>query len=430
MTQTDSLPSAPVQPADPASAAAAGRDTAASRIAIIGGGPAGLMAAEILSAAGRGVDVYEALPSAGRKFLMAGRGGLNITHSEPLDRFLSRYGAARPLFERLLARFSPADLRAWCAGLGVPTLVGSSGRVFPEGFKASPLLRAWLARLAAQGVRLFLRHRWSGWDEAGRLCFDTPSGRVEVQPLATVLALGGASWPRLGSDGRWAPLVQARGVGLAPFRPSNSGFDIAWGPGFLERAEGQPLKRIALGFAGRTVPGELVITRSGLEGGALYALSAPVRDALERDGQATVLLDLKPDLSPAQIQNKLARVPAADSLANRLRKALSLTPPVGALLRELCRPEDLVRPAALAARIKAVPLVFTGMRGLDRAISTAGGIRLDELDANLMLRRCPGLFACGEMLDWEAPTGGYLLQGCMASGVGVAEGVLSWLHDH
>lgn len=394
---------------------------------IIGAGPAGLMAAETIAARGRAVQVYDAMPSPARKLLIAGRGGLNITHSEPLDRFISRYGAARPLFDRLVRAFPPADLRAWCHELGVETFVGSSGRVFPNSFKASTLLRAWLKRLEGQGVRLFPRHRWTGWDAQGALTFDSPGGPVRVADApATLLALGGASWPRLGSDGGWAPILAGRGVPLAPFRPSNSGFDIAWTPGFLERAEGQPLKRIAVSFAGRTVPGELVVTRSGLEGGALYALSAPLRDAIDREGQALLHLDLKPDMNWAQVQNRLARVPPADSLPNRLRKALSLSPPMAPLVREFAGDADLNRSTVLAGLVKALPVTVTGMRGLDRAISSSGGIKLPALDENLMVRDLPGVFACGEMLDWEAPTGGYLLQGCYASGRAAALGALAW----
>lgn len=396
-------------------------------VAIVGGGPAGLMAAEVIARAGHRVDVFEAMPSVGRKFLMAGRGGLNLTHSEPLDRFLGRYGPARPLFQRLLQRFSPSDLRAWCEGLGVPTFVGSSGRVFPQTFKASVLLRAWLRRLDGLGVRIHTRHRWTGLEEDGGLRIVGPEGESVVRPAATVLALGGASWPRLGSDGSWAPVLAARGVAIAPFRPSNSGFDLAWSPGFLERAEGHPLKRIALAFAGRTVKGELVVTRTGLEGGALYALSAPIRDAILSTGGALVLLDLKPDLDKGQVAARLGRVSASESLANRLRKAVGIGPPAGALIRELAGTADLSRPAMLARMVKALPLPLTGVRGLEQAISSAGGIRLDDLDAHMMLRRLPGLFACGEMLDWEAPTGGYLLQGCFASGAAAGDGVLAWL---
>ncbi|OYQ33704.1 aminoacetone oxidase family FAD-binding enzyme [Niveispirillum lacus] len=396
-------------------------------ILIIGAGPAGLMAAEILAGAGYGVEIHDAMPSPARKFLMAGRGGLNITHSEPLDRFITRYGAARPFMDPLIRAFPPLALRDWCQGLGVETFVGSSGRVFPNSFKASILLRAWLKRLEGLGVRLFTRHRWAGWAADGAVLFDTPTGRVGLHSAATLLAMGGASWPRLGSDGGWAPLLAARGVPLAPFRPSNSGFDVAWSPGFLERAEGQPLKRIALTFQDRTVPGELVVTRTGLEGGALYALSAPLREALERDGRATLAMDLKPDLTLPQVQNKLARTPPADSLANRLRKGLALGPPIGALIRECAGDADLGRTAALAALIKALPVTLSGQRGLDRAISSAGGIKLSALDSNLMISAVPGTFACGEMLDWEAPTGGYLLQACYATAIAAAKGVARFL---
>ena len=396
-------------------------------VAVIGAGPAGLIAAETMAAAGLPVAVFDAMPSAGRKFLMAGRGGLNLTHSEPLDRFVARYGAASPLFARLLARFPPQALRDWCHGLGVPTFVGSSGRVFPETFKASVPLRAWLRRLEGMGVALHPRHRWTGWTADGALSFDTPEGPRAVPAAATVLALGGASWPRLGSDGGWVPLLAARGIAIAPFRPSNSGFDRTWTPGFLERAEGQPLKRVAVTFAGRTVKGELVVTRTGLEGGPLYQLSAPIRAAIEGEGRATVSLDLKPDLTLPQVQNKLARASPSDSVANRLRKALTLAPPVPALIRECAGDADLAKPAALAGLVKALPVTVTGVRGLDRAISSAGGVRLDELDPHLMLTGLPGVFCCGEMLDWEAPTGGYLLQGCFASGVAAGEGVVDWL---
>lgn len=394
---------------------------------IIGAGPAGLIAAETIAAAGGKVRLYDAMPSPARKFLMAGRGGLNLTHSEPLDRFIARYGAARPLFDRLIRAFTPTDLRDWCHGLGVETFVGSSGRVFPKEMKASILLRAWLRRLAGLGVELYPRHRWVGWTAEGALRLAGPAGEVTSDGAAAViLALGGASWPRLGSDGGWAELLRGRAVPLAPFRPSNSGFDVRWSAGLRERAEGMPLKRISVTFRDRTVPGELVITAHGLEGGPLYALSAPLRDAIERDGAAEILLDLKPDLTVSQVQNRLARVPPADSLANRLRKALSLTPPAGALLREGAGDADLTRSMSVASLLKALPIKLSGMQGLERAISTAGGVRLTALDDGLMLKDLPGIFACGEMLDWEAPTGGYLLQGCFASGIAAGKAALAY----
>ncbi|MBB6253860.1 NAD(P)/FAD-dependent oxidoreductase [Nitrospirillum iridis] len=401
-------------------------------VAIIGAGPAGLMAAEALAARGIAVTVYDAMPSPARKFLMAGRGGLNITHSEPLDRFITRYGGAAPVVKPWLDRFTPADLRAWVHGLGIETFVGSSGRVFPVGLKASPLLRAWLRRLDGLGVTLKARHRWTGWDANGALTFETPAfGRSGV-PLAvaadaTLLALGGASWPRLGSDGGWAPLLAAKGVDLAPFRAANAGFDVAWSPTFVERAEGQPLKRIALSFAGQTSRGEAVVTRTGLEGGALYALGAAVREAIARDGQAVLHIDLKPDLDLGALMARLAKAPPSESLKNRLRKALGLEGVIPALLREGATPADLATPAALAARLKALPITLSAIRPLDRAISTAGGITLTELDEHLMLRRLPGVFAVGEMLDWEAPTGGYLLQACFSGALAAAEGVATFL---
>ncbi|TWB35168.1 hypothetical protein FBZ90_12117 [Nitrospirillum pindoramense] len=380
------------------------------------------MAAEALAGKGIAVTVYDAMPSPARKFLMAGRGGLNITHSEPLDRFLTRYGAAAPVVAPWIRRFTPDDLRAWVHGLGIETFVGSSGRVFPVGLKASPLLRAWLRRLDGLGVTLKPRHRWTGWTDGGALAFDTPEGPLAVAADATLLALGGASWPRLGSDGGWAPLLAAKGIDLAPFRAANAGFDVAWSPAFVARAEGRPLKRIALSFAGQTSRGEAVVTRTGLEGGALYALGAPLREAIARDGQAVLHIDLKPDLDLATMAERLAKAPPSESLKNRLRKALGLEGVIPALLREGAMPAELATPAALAARLKALPITLTGIRDLDRAISTAGGIKLTELDEHLMLRRLPGVFAVGEMLDWEAPTGGYLLQACFSGALVAAEG--------
>lgn len=396
-------------------------------IAVIGGGPAGLMAAERLSRAGMGVTVHERMPSVGRKLLMAGRGGLNLTHSEPLERFLGRYGAARALLEPAIRAFPPEDLRAWAHGLGQETFIGSSGRVFPVALKASPLLRAWLGRLERQGVRVLTRREWLGWDEAGRLVFRLADGTVEtVVADATVLALGGASWPRLGTDGAWAERLRGEGVGVTELRPANCGFTIGWSELFRSRFAGQPLKKVVLAFAGRTVPGEAVVTGYGIEGGAVYALAAALRETVGRDGSAVLRVDLRPDLTAGELARRLARPAAGQSLANVLRKAAGLQPVAVNLLREVASP--LPRNAeALAALIKAVPLVITGAQPLERAISTAGGVARDELDGHFMLRSRPGIFAAGEMLDWEAPTGGYLLQACFATGMAAAEGVLAWL---
>ncbi|QTL02997.1 TIGR03862 family flavoprotein [Aquabacter sp. L1I39] len=394
-------------------------------VAIVGAGPAGLMAATRLAAAGCAVSIYERLPSPARKLLMAGRGGLNLTHSEPLDLFLSRYAPQAPALIEAVRAFPPSDLRAVVEDLGEPTFVGSSGRVFPKSFKASPLLRAWLARLAAQGVVLKTRHAWEGWAADGALRFATPDGVEEVRPAATLLALGGASWPRLGSDGGWVPLLQARGVPVLPFRPANMGVVLDWSAP-MQRFAGAPLKRIALSCGALRVRGEAVITSTGLEGGAVYALSAAVRTALEAGGPAQITVDLRPDLDVAQLAAKLEAVPERYSLANRLRKGAGLSPVAACLLREAgALPPGA---SALAARIKAVPIAVTGTCGLERAISSAGGIAWDGVDDRFMLRAVPGVFACGEMLDWEAPTGGYLLQACFATGLAAAEGVLAHLN--
>lgn len=392
---------------------------------IVGAGPAGLMAAERLAGSGCAVVVHEAMPSPARKLLMAGRGGLNLTHSEPLDRFLSRYGAARPVVEPWLDAFPPDDLKAWAEGLGQPTFVGSSGRVFPKAMKASPLLRAWLARLAAAGVQLRTRSRWTGF-EGEALRFETAEGPRLEHPDATVLALGGANWPRLGSDGAWRPWLEAKGVAVTPFQPANAGFDVAWSPVFAERFAGQPLKPIALTHGKQSVRGEAVVTRYGLEGGAIYALSASLRDAIARDGAASLVVDLRPDLTLEALAARLARPRGKGSVTNWLRKAAGLSPAAIGLLREI--PGE-VPPGAdkLARRIKAVRLKVTRMQGLARAISSAGGVALGAMDERLMLKALPGVFVAGEMLDWEAPTGGYLLQASLASGVVAARGVMTWL---
>jgi uncharacterized flavoprotein (TIGR03862 family) len=394
-------------------------------VAVIGAGPAGLMAAERLAQAGLRVTVHERMPSVARKFLMAGRGGLNLTHSEALKPFLNRYDApARVRISAWLDAFSPADLTAWAEGLGQATFVGSSGRIFPKAMKASPLLRAWLARLEGLGVEVRTRSRWTGWKD-GALSFYTPESERLERPDAVVLALGGASWARLGSDAAWVPALEEAGAVVAPFRPANVGFDLAWSTLFRDRFAGQPLKGVALSHAGRTVRGEAMIAAYGIEGGAIYALSAGLRDAVARDGAAEMTIDLRPDQSQEALARRLSKPRGKDSLSNWLRKAVHLDPLALALLREAGTiPTE---PALLAARIKGVPLTLTGVQGLGRAISSAGGVTLDAVDERLMLKSRPGVFLAGEMLDWEAPTGGYLLQASFASGVVAAQGAVDWL---
>jgi uncharacterized flavoprotein (TIGR03862 family) len=402
---------------------------AASRhhVAIVGGGPAGLMACEVLAQGGARVTVYDQMPAVGRKFLLAGRGGLNLTHSEPLEQFLQRYGSAEPRLRSAIKACSPDDLRAFSAELGQPTFVGSSGRVFPQAMKASPLLRAWLRRLDTMGVTFKLRHRWLGWDDAGRLVFDTPSGRTTATADASVLALGGASWPRLGSDGSWIAAMSGAGIAVTPLRPANCGFLVDWSDIFRSRFEGQPLKRIALSFGGRSVRGEAVITKLGLQGGGLYALSDILREAIAARDHAVLQIDLCPDRSAAALEQKLSAPRRKQSLTNVLRKAASLSPSAIGLLREASMQLSELTPAALASLIKAVPIRLVGIEPIAKAISTAGGVSFDEIDANFMLRRRPGSFVAGEMLDWEAPTGGYLLQACFATGVAAGRGALQWL---
>lgn len=389
------------------------------------------MAADVLARDGARVTVYDAMSSAGRKFLMAGRGGLNLTHSEPLPQFMARYREAAPKLEAAVAAFPPDALRAWSEALGEPTFVGSSGRVFPKAFKASPLLRAWLRRLDAAGVRFAFRHRWMGWDGEGRLLFRTPDGVAAVAADATVLALGGASWSRLGSDGRWVDLLAAKGIAVSKLRPANSGFTVAWSNLFGDRFEGQPLKGVALTLGAHTVRGEAMITRSGIEGGAIYALSAELREAVLNLGQATLMIALRPDLDAAALTTRLSGVRGKQSLANFLRKAAQVSPVGIGLMQEAAvasgRPLASFSPAELARLINAIPVQLTGVAPIERAISTAGGITFDGLDEHFMLRRLPGVFAAGEMLDWEAPTGGYLLQASFATGAAAGRGVLAWL---
>jgi hypothetical protein len=406
------------------------RPPAGKTAAVIGAGPAGLIAAEVLAGAGVSVIVYDRMPSAGRKFLLAGRGGLNLTHSEELPAFLSRYGNAAPLLRKAIEDFPPAALRAWADGLGQATFVGSSGRVFPAAFKTSPLLRAWLRRLADLKVAFAMRHDWAGWNEAGALCFRNGEKNVMTRPDVAVLALGGASWPRLGSDGSWVKLLEARGVAVAPLRPSNCGVTVDWSEKFRS-FEGAPLKRVAMSFSGQNVRGEAIVTRNGLEGGAIYALSAPLRRAVDGKGHATIHIDLRPDIPASTLAEKLNAPRGKQSLANNLRKAAKLSPVATALLHEAAlafgKPLSALKPDDLASLVKAVPVRVTGMQPIARAISSAGGIVFDQLDANFMLKNCPGIFAAGEMLDWEAPTGGYLLQASFATGMAAARGALAFL---
>ena len=399
-------------------------------VVIIGGGPAGLMAADVVSAAGVAVDVYDAMPSVGRKFLLAGKGGLNLTHSDSAEVFAERFGAARPHVAPWLAQFGAARVREWAAGLGVETFVGTSGRVFPVEKKAAPLLRAWLRRLRAQGVQIHARHRWQGWSADGALRFATPDGERVVPAAATVLALGGASWPRLGSDGAWVPWLAERGVALAPLQPANCGFEIAWSDYLRERFAGSPLKSIALSFEGRTRRGECVITTHGIEGGLVYAFSAALRDAIAREGSATLHLDVLPDWPAERVVRALAAGRGARSMASFLRSQLRLTGPKAALLHEVLGADAMRDPVRLAATIKALPLVLQAPRPIDEAISSAGGVRFDALDDGLMLRAVPGVFCAGEMLDWEAPTGGYLLTACLASGRVAGAACLAWRAQH
>jgi uncharacterized flavoprotein (TIGR03862 family) len=406
---------------------------------VVGGGPAGLMAAEALAAAGAGqrvqVHLFDAMPSVGRKFLLAGKGGLNLTHSEPLDRFVTRYGARSDVVQAWLQGFGPAQLRDWAQALGVGTFVGSSGRVFPTDMKAAPLLRAWLHRLREAGVQFHMRHRWTGWAESGALRFASPQGPLDVQADAVVLALGGASWARLGSDGAWVPLLLQQGVPVAPLLPSNCGFDVqgGWSEHFASRFAGQPFKSVAIAVADATGQkvferkGEFVATATGVEGSLIYAASSLLRDEIARQGSATFQLDLLPDRSAAQVLAEVSHPRGARSLSSHLKSRLHLEGIKMALLHELCAKEEMAEPQRLAQTIKALPIRLAAPRPIDEAISSAGGVPLESLDAGLMLRQRPGVFCAGEMLDWEAPTGGYLLTASMASGKRAGEAALAWL---
>ena len=410
---------------------------AVQRVAIVGGGPAGLMAAESLSGHAVQVDVFDAMPSVGRKFLMAGRGGLNLTHSEPAGPFLARYGARASQVAPWLAALDAAGLREWAHGLGIQTFVGSSGRVFPEEMKAAPLLRAWLARLRARGVSLHMRHRWLGWPAdahpaAGALRFDTPEGEQAYAADAVILALGGGSWAKLGSDGAWLGGLRAHGIEVAPLRPANCGFDVAWSDHFRERNAGQPVKSVAMACAGPdgqrlARQGEFVISETGIEGSLVYALSAPLRDQIEAGGEAIAMLDLLPDWPQEKVTAAVTHPRGARSMSSHLQSRLGLKGVKAGLLRECATAEDFRDPDRLALRIKALPLKLARPRPIDEAISTAGGVSFDALTPGLMLQAAPGVFCAGEMLDWEAPTGGYLLTACMASGVVAAAGAMAFL---
>jgi len=389
------------------------------------------MAAEVLAQGGADVTMYDAVPSAGRKFLMAGRGGLNLTHSEALPEFLARYGNAKSHLAPAIEAFPPDALRAWSEQLGQQTFVGSSGRVFPQAFKASPLLRAWLRRLDAMGVKFVFRHRWTGWDGDGRLLFQTSDGERVVDARATVLALGGASWPRLGSDGGWVETLVARDVLVTPLLPSNCAFGVRWSPVFRERHAGFPLKGVALRFGGATVRGEIMLTQTGIEGGPVYALSAALREEIHEHESAVLFVALKPDMSTPELTARLNAPRGKSSLATHLRKKLNLTPAGIGLIQEAALTFDdslmLMPMDELAINVNSVPVLLTSIAPIARAISTAGGIAFDELDADFMIHRLPGVFAAGEMLDWEAPTGGYLLQASFATGAAAGRGALKWI---
>ncbi|HSJ89445.1 MAG TPA: TIGR03862 family flavoprotein [Anaerolineales bacterium] len=408
-------------------------------VAVIGGGPAGLMAAEVISAHGLQVEVYDAMPSLGRKFLMAGKSGLNITYAEPFEQFVSRYGERRPQIERLLKTFGPDELIGWVHGLGIETFVGTSRRIFPVGMKASPLLRAWLNRLRDWGVIFHPRHKWTGFITLGPaavpgddrawidLKFDSPDSDKTVHANAAILALGGGSWSRLGSDGAWVPWLRQAGVQVAPLRPSNCGFDVTWSPHFRERFDGHPVKSVVLSFGGFHQQGEFIITKEGVEGGLIYTASALLRDEIEAKGSAVTMLDLLSDRSYEWLVERLSQTRGSRSMATHLEKTVNITGVKAGLLREFAPKEDFAHPGSLAHFIKNLPIPLIAARPLDEAISSAGGVKFESLDERLMLKSMPGVFCAGEMLDWEAPTGGYLLTACFASGHTAGEGVVHWL---
>jgi uncharacterized flavoprotein (TIGR03862 family) len=400
-------------------------------VAIIGGGPAGLMAAEVLSRAGVKVDLYDAMPSVGRKFLMAGKGGMNITHSEPFDRFLSRYGSRQAQIKPLLDAFGSEALRAWVQDLGIGTFIGSSGKVFPVDMKAAPLLRAWLHRLRAGGVRFHMRHRWLGWSDR-KLLFSTPEGEREISADALVLALGGASWPQLGSTGAWLPLLTQRGISVEPLQPSNCGFDVNWSDYFLSRFAGQPIKSVVASFNNSTgievrQSGELLVTATGVEGNLIYQMSAFLREQIATTGTASIYLDLAPGKDKQFLLDRILQARGKHSMANHLRKRIGIDGVKAGLLREVMQKVDFDDPVLLCDAIKALPIQIVKARPIAEAISSAGGVSFEALDERLMIRSMPGVFCAGEMLDWEAPTGGYLLTACFAGGYVAGAGALAWL---
>lgn len=398
-------------------------------VAIIGGGPAGLMAADVLSHANVKVKLYDAMPSVGRKFLMAGKGGLNLSHTEAFEQFSSRYADRRTHLEPMLKSFPPEAVIVWAHSLGIDTFVGSSGRIFPTDMKAAPLLRSWLHRLRRAGVLFYMHHRWLGWDDAGLLRFATPHGEQLEKADAVILALGGGSWAKLGSTGAWVELLQQRGVDIAPLKPANCGFDVGWSGHFASRFAGQPVKSVQLTFGSFCQRGDLIITATGLEGGLIYGASALLRESCAANSETRLYLDLMPNKSLLSVQHKLSQTRGKDSMANHLRKRLGITGVKAGLLREALSPEDFNDVEKLAAAIKALPVKLQSPRPLDEAISSAGGVRFEALDENLMIRDLSGVFCAGEMLDWEAPTGGYLLTACFASGRAAGLGVLTWLSN-
>lgn len=398
-------------------------------IAIIGGGPAGLMAAEVSVQRGARVDVYDSMPSLGRKFLMAGKSGLNLTHSEPFGKFVSRYGNRKEEVEKWLVDFSPDDLREWARGLGIETFVGTSGRVFPKDMKASPLLRAWLKRLNEAGVGFHLRHKWAGWNEDRSLKFETPDGIKTVHADAVVLALGGGSWRRLGSDGAWVHLLEQAGARVEALKPSNCGFDAAWSPVFREKFDGHPVKSVALTFGSFRQRGEFIVTKEGVEGSLIYAASASIRDEIYAKGSAVIYLDLAPDRTEMQLLEGLSKPRGPRSMASHLERAVGMKGVKAGLLREFVPKDDFTKMERLAFYIKQLPVPLIAPRPLDEAISSAGGVTFESLDENLMLKKLPGVFCAGEMLDWEAPTGGYLITACMAGGRAAGLGAMRWVKE-